>query len=96
MTTERILSSVQDDDEVRDETELRPQVFDDYGGQDRVRENLSVAITATRRRQEALAHVLLYGPPGRGKTTLAHVIGHELGVPVRATEQSRVTNPCTG
>ena len=85
MTTERILSSVQDDDEVRDETELRPQVFDDYVGQDRVRENLSVAITATRRRQEALDHVLLYGPPGLGKTTLAHVIGHELGVPVRAT-----------
>ena len=85
MTTERILSSVQDDDEVRDETELRPQVFDDYVGQDRVRENLSVAITATRRRKEALDHVLLYGPPGLGKTTLAHVIGHELGVPVRAT-----------
>jgi len=85
MTTERILSSVQDDDEVPDETELRPQVLDDYVGQDRVRENLSVAVTATRRRQEALDHVLLYGPPGLGKTTLAHVIGHELGVPVRAT-----------
>jgi Holliday junction DNA helicase RuvB len=85
VTTERILSSVQDDDEVRDETELRPQVLDDYVGQDRVRENLSVAVTATRRRQEALDHVLLYGPPGLGKTTLAHVIGHELGVSVRAT-----------
>ena len=67
------------------EAGLRPRSLDDYIGQDRVRENLTVAVTATRNRGEALDHVLLYGPPGLGKTTLAHVIGNELGVPVRGT-----------
>jgi Holliday junction DNA helicase RuvB len=57
----------------------------EYIGQVRVRENLQVSITAARQRAEALDHVLLYGPPGLGKTTLAYVIGIEMGVPVRAT-----------
>ena len=85
MTTERILSSAEGDADVQYEVGLRPRTFDDYVGQDRVRENLTVAITATRQRNEALDHVLLYGPPGLGKTTLAYVIGTELGVQVRAT-----------
>ena len=85
MTTERILSTVQGDDDARYEEGLRPRTFDAYVGQDRVRENLQVAVTAARRRRDALDHVLLYGPPGLGKTTLAYVIGHELGMPVRAT-----------
>ena len=85
MATERIVSSVRADEEAQYEVGLRPRTLDDYIGQDRVRENLTVAITATRQRNEALDHVLLYGPSGLGKTTLAYVIAQELGVPARAT-----------
>jgi len=60
-------------------------LLDEYIGQDRVRDNLHVSIAAARGRKEALDHVLLYGPPGLGKTTLAYIIGNELGVAVRAT-----------
>jgi len=74
-----------DDEEARFEAGLRPRTLDEYVGQDRVRENLHVSITAAKQRREALDHVLLYGPPGLGKTTLAYVIGNELGVPVRTT-----------
>ena len=85
MSPERVLSTVQADDDARYEEGLRPRTLDAYVGQDRVRENLQVSVTAARRRGEALDHVLLHGPPGLGKTTLAYVIGHELGVAVRAT-----------
>ena len=85
MTSDRIVSSVRVDEDAQYEAGLRPRTLSDYIGQDRVRENLAVSITATRNRQEALDHVMLYGPPGLGKTTLAYVIGHELGVQVRAT-----------
>ncbi len=68
-------------------------MLDDYIGQDRVRENLQVSIAAARQRSEALDHVLLYGPPGLGKTTLAYVIGNELGAPVKATSGPVLEKP---
>src|SRR5512140_2339982 len=64
---------------------LRPQKLADLIGQDQVKENLSILITAARQRGEALDHVLFYGPPGLGKTTLAHVVANEMGVNVKVT-----------
>ena len=81
----RLSSGVRVDEDAQYEVGLRPRTLDEYIGQDRVRENLSVSIAAARQRGEALDHVLIYGPPGLGKTTLAHVIAHELQVPVRST-----------
>src|SRR5262249_3506586 len=85
MSDDRVVTAVRVDEDAQYEAGLRPRVLDDYIGQDRVRENLQVSIAAARQRGEALDHVLLYGPPGLGKTTLAYVIGNELGRPVRAT-----------
>ena len=67
--------------------------LDDYIGQDRVRENLQVSIAAARRRNDALDHVLLFGPPGLGKTTLAYVIANEMGVPIRSTSGPVLEKP---
>jgi Holliday junction DNA helicase RuvB len=83
--TGRVTSTRATDEDAQFEAGLRPRTLDEYIGQDRVRENLHVSITAAKQRREALDHVLLYGPPGLGKTTLAYVIGNELGVPVRTT-----------
>src|SRR5712691_9224460 len=85
MSDDRIVTAARADDDAQYEAGLRPRTLDDYIGQERVRANLQVSIAAARQRDEALDHVLLYGPPGLGKTTLAYVIGNELGVPVRST-----------
>lgn len=85
MTDPRLVNASRADDDAQYENGLRPRTLRDYIGQERVRENLLVSIAAARQRGEALDHVLLYGPPGLGKTTLAYVIGNELGVTVRAT-----------
>jgi Holliday junction DNA helicase RuvB len=90
---DRIVTAVRVDEDAQDEAGLRPRVLDEYIGQDRVRENLHVSIAAARQRREALDHVLLYGPPGLGKTTLAYVIGNELGAPVRATSGPVLEKP---
>src|SRR5690242_14266620 len=93
MTDPRLVSAARADDDAQYEAGLRPRRLDDYIGQDRVRENLHVSIAAAVQRGEALDHVLLYGPPGLGKTTLAYVIANELGAPVRTTAGPVIEKP---
>lgn len=88
MTVERIVdTSVHDDDvdEQQIEVSLRPQTFSEYIGQERLKKNLQLAIAAAKKRSEPIDHVLLYGPPGLGKTTMASVIANEMGAGLRVT-----------
>src|ERR687884_1108843 len=93
MTDPRVITAAKVDEDAQYEAGLRPRTLDDYIGQDRVRENLQVSIAAARQRSEALDHVLLYGPPGLGKTTLAYVIANELNVPIRSTAGPVIEKP---
>src|SRR5208282_3604451 len=85
MTDERnrIVSGRAFDEDARLEASVRPISFGDYIGQDRVKENLQIAVQAARARGEALDHVLLYGPPGLGKTTLAQILANEMGSSIK-------------
>lgn len=82
---ERILDEHEHDDEVSLELSLRPTRLQQYIGQDALKNNLSVFIEAAKMREEALDHVILHGPPGLGKTTLANIIASEMNVNIKTT-----------
>ncbi len=82
---DRVISGKPGAEDIPLDTSLRPRCLDDFIGQARIKENLAIAIAAARGRGEALDHVLLYGPPGLGKTTLAYIIAIEMGVSIKVT-----------
>ncbi|MEX2158628.1 MAG: Holliday junction branch migration DNA helicase RuvB [Dehalococcoidia bacterium] len=93
MTADRILAGARKDEDDVVETSLRPRRIEEYIGQEKVKENLRIAIAAAQQRHESLDHVLLYGPPGLGKTTLANIIAAEMGVSIRTTSGPAIERP---
>ena len=84
MTKKAVPSSENPEEKLLDNS-LRPQTFDEYIGQEKLKENLRILLSAAKKRKEPLEHILFYGPPGLGKTTLAHIIAHEMAANIRVT-----------
>lgn len=93
MSLDRVVNGRCAEGDVDSERTLRPRSLHEYVGQARIKENLDVFIQAARNRGEALDHILFHGPPGLGKTTLAHIISHEMGVQIRTTAGPVIEKP---
>ena len=85
MEEDRLIDSELDEEEIQYDTKLRPDKLTEYIGQEKVKENLEIFISAAKMRNESLDHVLFYGPPGLGKTTLANIIAEEMGAKIKST-----------